>query len=276
VYRYLDRIPEVGQAVGARFLQPLSRLLQFEGVHYALPHGRKLLDGVDLRIPAGTSTAVISLEPLEPRALCYLLPRFIEPQSGRVLFDGEDIAWVTLESLRAETAYVGGTDPFFTGTVLENISCGSANFSLQDVTAAAKQAHAHNFILKLQQGYETVLGEHGEQLDPGQSYRLGLTRAILRNPAVLIVEEPTTALDDDTKAMLDDTYSRILPNRTVIFLPMRLSTLRRLDQIVVLHKGRVEAVGKHADLVRTSPLYRHWEYLRFNEFRPEAEAAAAS
>jgi ABC-type multidrug transport system fused ATPase/permease subunit len=267
IFRYLNQVPEVAQAVGARFLQPLSKFIQFEAVTYQLPNGKKLLDKFDLRVPADTVSAIVAINPLEARCLAYLLPRFLEPTSGRVLIDGEDTAWVTLESLRAETVYVGGTDPFFTGTVMENISCGNPEYSLQQVTEAAKAAHAHGFVLKLPLGYETVLGEHGEQLDEGQAFRLSLARAILRNPALLIIEEPRSALDDDTKSLLDDCYSRITRNRTVIFLPARLSTLRRADQIILMHNGRVEEVGFYSDLVKKSQLYRHWEYIRFNEFR---------
>jgi ABC-type transport system involved in cytochrome bd biosynthesis fused ATPase/permease subunit len=112
-----------------------------------------------------------------------------------------------------------------------------------------------------------VLGEHGEQLDAGQAFRLSLARAILRNPALLIIEEPRAPLDDDTKSLLDDCYSRICRDRTVIFLPARLSTLRRADQIVLMNNGRAEEVGVYQDLVKKSQLYRHWEYIRFNEFR---------
>lgn len=268
IYRYLDKIPSVGQAVGAKFLQPLSKLLTFDSVCYKpAKHRRPILDHLDLRIPSGSTVSIVSLDDMEPRALAYLLPRFIEPQEGRVLFDGEDIAWVTLESLRAETIFVGAGDPFFTGTVRENICSGNKEYSLQDTTAAAKQAHANKFILGLPQGYETVLGEHGEQLDVGQGFRLGLARAILRNPAVMIVEEPGEALDDDTKAMLDDTYNRITRGRTTIFLPTRLSTVRRTDLVVLLRRGKVEAIGTHAEVVKNSEAYRHWEYLRYNTFR---------
>ncbi len=271
VQAYLNRIPEVGQAVGAKFLQPLSKMLEFESVTYHTSGKRRLLDGLSLKIPAGRQVAVVSTDPLEGLALAYLLPRFIEAQAGRVLIDGEDISWVTLESLRAETVFVGGKDPFLTGTVFENISCGNASFSLPDVTEAAKVAHAHHFILKLPHGYETVIGEHGEQLDAGQSFRLGLARAVLRKPALLIIEEPPDAFDDDAKQLIDDAYKRIAQKRTVIFLPTRLSTLRRVDEIVLIHKGQVEAIAPHPRLVQTSQLYRHWEYLRFNEFRHEVE-----
>src|SRR5712691_103285 len=265
ILRYLNRIPEVGQAVGAKFLQPLSKQIQFESVTYRLPDKRLVLDRVDLRLPAGQVTAVISLDPCEARALTYLLPRFIEPQSGRVLTDGEDLAFVTLESLRAETIFVGGMDPFFTGTVAENISCGDARFSLQHLSEAAKLVHAQHFITKLPQGYETVLGEHGESLDAGQAYRLGLARALLRKPALMIIEEPAERLDEDTKSLLDDTYTRLAKDRTLIFLPSRLSTVRKAELVVLLHKGRVDAMGTYAKLINSSPLLRHWEYVRFNQ-----------
>ncbi|MFG0334899.1 MAG: ABC transporter ATP-binding protein, partial [Maioricimonas sp. JB049] len=266
IFRYLSQIPEVGQAVGAKFQEPVSKSIIFESVDYTR-NGRDILQNFDLRIPAGTATALVSLDPLAPRAAGYLLPRFIEPSAGRILFDSEDIAWGTLESIRAETILIGGCDPCFTGTALENITCGDPRYSTQAAIDAAKRAHAHNFIQKLSQGYETALGEHGEQLTAGQTFRLSLARAILRNPAVMIIEEPAATLDEDTKALLDDTYNRIARDCTVIFLPSRLSTVRRCDQVVLIHDGRVESLGSHAELISRSDLYRHWEYVTFNTFR---------
>jgi ABC-type multidrug transport system fused ATPase/permease subunit len=271
IQSYLNLIPEVGQAVGAKFLQPLSKMITFENVSYATPGKRQVLEGLKLKIPAGRQVAIVASDPLESLAVAYLLPRFIEPQEGKILIDGEDIAWVTLESLRAETIFVSGRDAFLTGSVRDNISGGNPTFSLQDVTDAAKIAHAHNFIQKLPQGYETVIGEHGELLDAGQSFRLALARAILRKPALLLIQEPVDALDEDTKTMLDDVYKRIAPNRTILYLPQRLSTLRRADEIAFIHKGRLTAIGPHSRLVQSSPLYRHWEYIHFNEFRHEFE-----
>lgn len=269
ILRYQSQIPEVGQAVGAKFLQPLAKQIQFESVTYRLPDKRLILDRVELRVPAKSMIAVLSLDPLEARALAYLLPRFIEPQSGRVLIDGEDLAFVTLESLRAEAIFVGGTDPFFTGTVAENISCGDPRFTLPHITEAAKHVHAHQFISKLPQGYETVLGEPAVTLDAGQKFLLGLARALVRDPALMIIEEPAEKLDDDTKSLLDDTYTRLAKDRTLIFLPTRLSTVRKADQVVFLHKGRVEAIGAYNKLINSAPLMRHWEYVHFNEFRRE-------
>ncbi len=273
IQRFLDRIPEVGQAVGAKFLQPLAKQIQWESVTYRLPDRRLLLDRIDLRLPALKMYAVISLDPLESRALTYLLPRFIEPQSGRVLIDGDDLAFVTLDSLRAEALFVGGTDPVFTGTVAENIACGDARFTLQSVNNAAKEVHAHQFISKLPQGYETPLGEHGESLDAGQTFLLGLARALVRDPALIIIEEPAERLDEDTKSLLDDTYARLAKGRTLIFLPSRLSTVRKADQVILLLKGMIEAVGPYSKLITSVPLMRHWEYVRFNEFNRSEQLA---
>lgn len=274
VQRYVNAIPEVGQAVGAKFLEPVSKSIIFESVSYRL-NGQPLLKEFDLRIAAGTATAVVALDPTAVRAVAYLLPRFIEPQSGRVLFDSIDTAWGTLDSLRAETIYVGGDDPPLSGTVLENLTCGDPRYSLQDATEAAKVTHAHNFIVKFTQGYETPLGEHGERLDPGQAFRLGLARALLRKPAVMVIEEPRHTLDEDTKNLLDDAYQRIIKGRTVIFLPSRLSTVRRCDQVVLIHDGRVAAAGNHETLVRQSELYRHWEYVTFTSARPPEPSRAS-
>ena len=268
IQSYLDRIPSVSQAVGARFLQPLGSSLYFESVTFKSPAGRVLLNELDLKLEAGRTYALVSIDPLESSALALMLPRFIEPQKGRILFDGEDIAWATLESLRAETVHVGADELLLPGTVLDNIRGGRANYTLQQATDAAKLTHAHNFIVKLFDGYESVLPERADLMDISQRFRLGLARAMIRNPALLIIEEPQTNLDDDTKALLADAYERICRDRTVIFLPRRLSTVKRCDHVVLINEGRVAAIGPHSKLASVSPIYKHWEYVNFNkEFR---------
>jgi ATP-binding cassette, subfamily B, bacterial len=265
-------LPTVSQAVGAKFLQPLSKTLHWESVTYRPPGGRLLLDRLDLQVRAGRTYSVVSLDEREARAFAFLLPRFIEPQSGRVLFDGEDIAWGTLESLRAEVVLATADDPLLSGTVLDNIRAGRSEITLNQATEAAKEARAHNFIARLPQGYETELSLRDAALDAGQRFRLSLARALVRKPAVLIIEEPAEELDDDTKQLIDDTYGRICPGRTVFFLPRRLSAVRSSDDVIVLRQGRVEAFGPHAVLVKESPLYRHWEYVHFHEFRRDGQA----
>ncbi|GIX05361.1 MAG: hypothetical protein KatS3mg114_1230 [Planctomycetaceae bacterium] len=269
--RYLDRLPSVSQAIGAKFLPPLSRMLHVERVTYRTPQGKVLLHQVEAQLTAQRMYAVISLDPDEARAFVSLLPRFIEPQEGRVLFDGEDIAWGTLESLRSETVFVSADDPLLPGTVLENIQAGREEITLAQATEAAKLARAHNFITRLPQGYDTPLRGYDDPLDEGQRYRLALARALVRNPSVLILEEPATPLDEETKQLLDDAYTRIAEARTLFFLPRRLSTVRRCDDVLLLHHGRLEVLGPYAILVRESPLFRHWEYINFNDFRQQAQ-----
>lgn len=268
IYRYLNTIPEVGQAVGARFLQPLEKMIEFENVVYRSGK-RNLLNELSLKIPASGTTAIVAFDTLEARALVSLLPRFIEPHSGRVLIDGEDTNWATLESLRAETLLVGGKEPWYTGTILENITGGESGYSLSQATEAAKMVHAHNFIQKLPQGYETIIGEHGEQLGDVHGFLLALARAVLRDPALLIIEEPALEMTSDEKAHMEDATRRASAGRTTIVLPSRLTTLRSADRIVLLNRGKVEVVGTHDVLLKNSALYRHWEYMNFNEFRHE-------
>ncbi len=271
VTRFLNTIPEVGQAVGAKFLQPVQKTITFEAVTYQLG-SRTLLDSLSLTLPTGSSTAIVSFDPLEALAFAAMLPRFIEPSEGKILFDGSDIAWATLDSIRIETLLVGEGESHLTGTVFENLSGCDAKYSLTQVTEAAKKTHAHNFIQKLPYGYETVIGKHGEKLDAGQTFRLALARAVLRDPAVLIIAEPDGEISNDDKSLIDDACRRVLRSSTVIFIPKRLPTLRHVDRIVLLNRGKVEVVGTHEVLVKTSAIYRHWEYIHFNEYRHETSA----
>lgn len=269
INHYLLRVPGVSQMVGARFLEPMSRLLQFNQVCVETETHTEVLSNLDLKIDFGQRIALLSLDGREAEALVSLIPRFIDPSRGQVLIDGQDIRKATLESLRAEAVVVSGDEPVFNTTVLDNITAGQQGISRQDAIEACKIAHAENFIRQLPRGYETHLGDNAQLLDVGQRYRISLARAIARNPALLVIREPEAILDSETKAMLDDTYHRICADRTVIFLPTRLSTVKKCDRIVMLHHGQVAADGRHDDLVRHSDLYRHWEYQRFNIFRED-------
>ena len=271
VASYINRIPGVSQSPGAGFLEPMAKTLTFNQISFQTPQLPRLLNGLDLRIGFGETVALLSLQPGPAHALASMVPRFVDPDSGQVLIDGKDIRQATLESLRAEAMLIGGQDPVFNATVLDNITCGQTDISRQQAMDAAKLVHADHFIRSLPRGYETPLGEHGAALDPGQVFRLSLARAAVRSPALLIIEEPHFMLDAETKAMLDDAYQRLSADRTVIFLPFRLSTVKKCQRIVLIHEGRVAVDGVHEQLVRTSELYRHWEYVRFNPFRDDSE-----
>src|SRR5438876_5173806 len=173
-----------------------------------------LLEGVSLTIQAGQRVALVGSDDLEKRALVYLIPRFLDPTAGEIRIDNHNLRWVTLDSLRAQIAIVLQHNLVFNDTVADNIGCGDPSYTLPQVIEAAKVAHAHQFIQKLPTGYETVIGELGHELGLGQQFRIALARAILRDPALLIIEEPEQQLDEDTKSQLDDTMIRIVPGRT--------------------------------------------------------------
>jgi len=267
VTAFINRVPLVSQAPGAAFLEPMSRSLVFDQVVFSPTPGPGLIRGLDLRIGFGETIALLSLQRESAFALASMIPRFVDPDQGQILIDGRDTRLATLESLRAESIMVCGNDPVFNATVLENITCGQSDINRQQALEAAKLVHADHFVRTLPKGYETLLGEHGVTLDRGQIFRLSLARAIVRRPAILVIEEPETAMDAATKSLLDDAYQRISGNRTLIFLPTRLSTVKKCSRIVLIHEGKIAVDGIHEQLVRTSELYRHWEYIHFNPYR---------
>jgi len=267
LFKFLDRPGGVGQVVEAEFLPALAKSLEFDNVTLQEPGtGRKLLQGVTFAVPAGQRLALVGPEDTEKHAIVYLIPRFLDPTSGEIRIDRHNLRWVTLDSLRAQIAIVLQHNLMFNDTVANNIGCGDPSFTLPRIIEAAKMAHAHQFVQKLPRGYETPIGELGHPLRIGEQFRIALARAILRDPALMIIEEPQSALDDDTKALLDDTFARVLPGRTVILLPHRLSTIRSCDRVLLVYNGRIEAAGEHRELLAQNELYRHLQYLEFNEF----------
>ena len=272
VTSFINRVPLVSQAPGASFLEPMSRSLMFDQIVFSPVQYPGLIRGLDFRVSFGETLALLSLQSEAAFAVASMIPRFIDPDQGQILIDGRDIRVATLESLRAEAIMVGGNDSVFNATVLENITCGQTDITRQQALDAAKLVHADHFVRTLPKGYETVLGEYGVALDRGQVFRLSMARAIVRQPALLVIEEPNIVLDASTKAMLDDAYQRISGNRTVIFLPTRLSTVKKCSRIVMIHDGKIAVDGVHDQLVRSSELYRHWEYVRFNPFRNDSDA----
>src|SRR5262245_14703517 len=184
----------------------MAKRLEFDNVVFQEPgSGRKLLRGVSMTIQAGQKVALVGPDDMEKHALVYLLPRFLDPTSGEIRIDDHNLRWVTFDSLRIQIAIVLQHNLVFNDTVANNIGCGDSSYSLPQIIEAAKTAHAHQFIQKLPQGYETPIGEMGHALTVSEKFRIALARAILRDPALLIVEEPMTPMDDDTKALLDDT-----------------------------------------------------------------------
>lgn len=267
IYEFLDRPPELGQTVGAEFLSSIDEGVEFHDVTLREPSsGRNLLDKVNLTIAPGERIGLVGASEDEKHALVYLLARILDPTSGEIAIDGKNLKWLTLESLRAQVCLVMQSGLVFSDTVANNISCGETAYTMPQIIEAAKLAHAHQFIQRLSYGYETPLGELGTSLRPGEQFRIALARAILRDPAMYVIEEMAVLLDDETKDLVDDTFDRILPGKIVLFLPHRISTIRSCDRVCLIHQGRIEAIGEHRDLVTTSGLYKHLHYLEFNEY----------
>jgi ABC-type multidrug transport system fused ATPase/permease subunit len=266
IFEFLERRPELHQEVGAQFLNPPKDQIAFENVSLESRSGRKLLDGFTAEIPAGVRTAILGLEEDAKLALLCLIPRLIDPRVGRILIDGKDLREMTLESVRAQVATVLQADLVFTDSVLVNIGLGEPMNTLPRIIEAAKIAHAHHFIQDLPHGYDTTIGPLGHYLNPDEQFRIGLARAYLHDPSILIVEEPNTPIDESTKHLIDDSLSRIAIGRTLIIVPHRLSTLRSCDHAIVLHEGRAEDAGSLAQLQTESKLFRHLIYTEFNEF----------
>ncbi|WP_435010032.1 ABC transporter ATP-binding protein [Tundrisphaera lichenicola] len=266
IFGYLERKPELLQTGGATFLPPIRERISFENVSLSDGSGRVLLDGLTVEIPARSKTSIMSLDEEAKTALACLIPRLIDPKVGRVRIDGLDLRDVTLESIRAQVATVLQADLVFSDSVLANIALGDPSYDLPRVIEAAKVAHAHHFIQDLPNGYDTVIGPLGAYLKPDQQYRVALARAYLHDPSILIIEEPDIVLDDDTKAYVDDTVARLTPGRTLIMLPHRLSTIRSSEHVIVIHNGRLEVSGPPREVNSASKLYRHLQYVEFNQF----------
>lgn len=271
IYEFLDRRGDVAQFPDAEFFAGLTRGVEFADVTVREPGtGRLLLDRVNFKVKAGQQIGLVGSDPEETLVLVSLIPRFLDPSDGEVKLDGRSVKWVTHDSLRAQVGLVLQNSLTFNDTVANNIGCGDPSYSVPQIIEAAKLAHAHQFIQRLPYGYETPVGDFGHSLTAGQKFRIALARAVLRDPSLYVIEEPADPLDDDTKDLVDDTLARVLPGKTVIYLPHRVSTLRGCDKILLLHEGRVVAQGDHRELIGENELYRHLYYLEYNPFAAEA------
>jgi ATP-binding cassette subfamily B protein len=271
LFQLLDQETDVKQVVGAEFLPPLAQKLDLVNVTVVAPSSDEvLLDQLTLQVTSGEHVALVGDERAR-LTLAYLLPRLIDPDQGEVRVDDKPLPWATLESVRNQVGMVLQDDLIFNDTIATNIGCGNEAYTLPKIIEAAKAAHAHNFIMKLPGGYDTVIGEMGESLSVSQQFRIALARAILRDPTIMVIEEPSHGLTDDDKAWFDDTLSRFLQNRTTILLPTRLSTLRKADRVVMLHQGALLDQGTDLDLIRRCPRYKHWQYMQYHQFQDEGE-----
>ena len=260
----------------ARPIACIEKEIRLQQVTLAGADGTKLLDALSLSIPAGQKAAIVASDPHAAMALAGLLVRLYDPAAGQVLFDDQDIASLTLGSVRANALLVPEDGMLFDGTVGDNIACGDPRYSSLQVIDAAKLARAHKFISDLPQGMNTIIGRHGVQLDAGQAFRIGLARALLRDPSLMVLLEPKLATGESATTQLDESLRLAAEGRTTLVLPARIETLQHVNCVYLLHHGKLLTQGTHAELLETCDVYRYLSYVRFDRLRMVTQGVASS
>jgi subfamily B ATP-binding cassette protein MsbA len=250
IFEMLDTHTEVKEQQGAPAMMPFSRAIEFRDVSFGYEelHGRTLR-GVSFTVSAGQMIAIVGRSGAGKTTLVNLLPRFYDVTGGAILIDGVDIRDVTLKSLRSQIGIVTQETVLFDESVASNISYGASAPDLHQIEAAARTAHAHEFIMGLPHAYQTVIGERGQRLSGGQRQRIAIARALLKNAPILVLDEATSALDTEAELLVQEALANLMMNRTSFVIAHRLSTIRRADAIVVIERGRVVEIGRHDDLL---------------------------
>ncbi len=262
VFEVMDIRSEVIEQPKAIELPAFCRELVFDQVGFSygdLP----ILQGVDLTVRKGETVAIVGSSGAGKTTLANLIPRFFDVTGGGILLDGHDVRAVTLASLRAQIALVTQETVLFNDTAFSNIAYGQKGVDPELVEQAARTALAHDFIMEMPRGYETVIGERGQRLSGGQRQRIAIARALLKNSPILILDEATSALDTESEMLVQRALINLMAGRTVLVIAHRLSTIRRADRIVVLDRGIVSEIGTHDDLVTRGGIYQRLHDMQF-------------
>ena len=276
IFKFMDTEDDVKEKPGAKPLVPFSRSIQFEKVCFSYQsssgseeeEGREILRDINLEVRAGEVLAVVGSSGAGKSTLVHLIPRFFDVTAGKLMIDGVDVRDTTLASLRSQIGVVAQDTVLFNDTVRNNIAYGQPGVAQKSVEAAARAALAHDFIMDLPGGYETVIGERGVRLSGGERQRIAIARALLKNAPILILDEATSALDSESEALVQSALQNLMTGRTVVVIAHRLSTVRRADRIVVLENGTTADIGPHEELMKKLGTYRRLYELQFAEADP--------
>ena len=250
IFETLDTHTETQDRPDAVVLPPLQSEIEFRDVHFRYQDDKEpVLRGVSFTVRAGQVVAVVGLSGAGKTTLVNLVPRFYDVTDGAILIDGVDVRDLTVRSLRKAIGIVSQETVLFDASVVENIAYAVPTASRASIEAAARAAHAHEFIVEMPDGYDTMIGERGQRLSGGQRQRLTIARALLKNPPILILDEATSALDAESELLVQDALGKLLLNRTAFVIAHRLSTVRRADAIIVLDGGIMVEMGRHAELL---------------------------
>ena len=273
IFHFFDEKDDVKERPHAMALERFSKSVKFEdvGFFYSTKKGEnQILHNVDLEVQSGEVMALVGPSGAGKSTLVNLIPRFFDVTSGRIVIDGHDIREVSLSSLRRQIAQVAQETILFNDTVRNNIAYGQPDTKHALVEEAARNALAHDFIMRMPNGYDTVIGEKGFRLSGGERQRLAIARALLKNAPILILDEATSALDAESESLVQAALANLMQDRTVLVIAHRLGTIRRANRIAVLEDGRITATGAHEDLLTESPTYQRLYQLQFMDV-PEAE-----
>ena len=266
IFAFFDGEDDVIERPRAATFTRFRQAIKFENVGFSYSTGegeQEILHDVDLEVNAGEVLAIVGPSGAGKTTLVNLIPRFFDVTTGRILIDGRDLRDLTLASLRRQVAQVTQETILFNDTVHNNIAYGQPDAKRSLVEQAARNALAHDFILNMPQGYQTMIGEKGFRLSGGERQRLAIARAIFKDAPILILDEATSALDSESESLVQAALANLMQNRTVVVIAHRLSTIRRANRIAVLECGRITAIGSHDELLNTSPTYQKLYQLQF-------------
>ncbi len=255
VLEVIKEEPEVIEVPDAHHLRKAEGHIEFRNISFQYVDNIPVLKDVSFKVKPGETIALIGATGVGKSTVASLIPRFYDPNSGAILLDGIDIRNITLTSLREQISLVSQDVFLFNGSVKDNILYGCTGASDQEVIEAAKAANAHEFILALEDGYDTKVGERGVKLSGGQKQRISIARAILKDSPILILDEATSAVDTQTEILIQDALNKLKKNKTAVVIAHRLSTIREAEQIVVLKDGQISEKGKHDELLEKNGLY---------------------
>jgi len=268
VYEILDSKPEIISPKNAVKLDRIEGKIQFDAVSFAYQESAQVLKDISFTIQPGETAALVGPSGAGKSTLIKLLSRFFDPVQGVVRVDGHDLKTLDLESYLGQVALVPQETLLFGGSVRENILYGKLDASEEELVEAAKNANAHEFIVRLEKGYDTLVGEKGVKLSGGERQRIAIARALLKNPRVLVLDEATSSLDNRSESLIQEALELLMTNRTTIIIAHRLSTVHNADKIIVLDRGAVVEMGRHQELMQNEKLYHTLYTMRL--FEPES------